>query len=381
MTEQTSTPSLLDTCRNAKIIVCCGTGGVGKTSVAAALALLCAQEGRKAVVVTIDPARRLVDAIGLEDKVGNEPSLVDIDVDGEMWVTMLNVRETFDALVREVSPTPQRAEDVINNSFYKNIAESISGTRDYMAAARLYSLHHDDQFDVVIVDTPPTRNALDFLDAPERLARFLNHPIVRFLSAPARGGFRVVSLALTPVVKIIGRVVGSDALESAISFLRAFDGMQDVLRDRALEVADLLRADHTAFAVIAAPQKEALHEAAFFTAELSRLSLPLRVIIANRMPPRFGTMSADEADAFSREPGPLADAYGNLALLTREADQADAIISTFVDTALTATGQSASDTVIARADERADDIHDLDGIRQLAQQMATGTSANSGPSN
>ncbi len=357
---------LLQKCRDAKIIVCCGTGGVGKTSVAAALAVICAQEGRRAVVVTIDPARRLVDAMGLSEKVGNNPARVHLDAPGEMWITMLNVRETFDDLIREVAPTPQRAEEVLNNSFYANIAESISGTRDYMAAARLFSLHHDDRFDVVIVDTPPTRNALDFLDAPERLARFLNHPIVRFLSTPARGGFKVVSFALTPVVKIIGRVVGSDALESAISFLRAFDGMQDVLRDRALHVATLLRADHTAFAVVAAPQKEALDEALFFISELSRLSLPLRIMVANRMPPRFGTMTADEALTRSREDGPFADAYANLATLTHEADVADAVINTFVS-------PYKASIVVSRAYERADDIHDMAGITQLASDL-TGTS-------
>ena len=353
---------LLQKCREAKIMVCCGTGGVGKTSVAAALAVVCAQLGRKAVVVTIDPARRLVDAMGLTDKVGNEPVRVQLDAPGEMWVTMLNVRETFDGLIREVAPTPQKADEVINNSFYANIAESISGTRDYMAAARLYSLHHDDCFDVVIVDTPPTRNALDFLDAPERLARFLNHPIVRFLSTPARGGFKVVSFALTPVVKIIGRVVGSDALESAISFLRAFDGMQDVLRDRALEVAKLLRADHTTFAVVTAPQKEALEEARFFISELTRLSLPLRIMIANRMPPRFGHISADVAIARSREPGSLSDAYANLAVLLHEADVADAVIDTFV-------GPYKENVVLSRANERADDIHDMAGIKQLASEL------------
>jgi|688.fasta_scaffold194879_2 anion-transporting ArsA/GET3 family ATPase len=360
----TNESELVQKCVQSKIVVCCGTGGVGKTSVAAALAVICAQHGRRAVVVTIDPARRLVDAMGLTEKVGNEPTRVDLDAPGEMWVTMLNVRETFDGLVREVAPTPQRADEVISNSFYKNIAESISGTRDYMAAARLYSLHHDERFDVVIVDTPPTRNALDFLDAPERLARFLNHPIVRFLSTPARGGFKVVSFALTPVVKIIGRVVGSDALESAISFLRAFDGMQDVLRDRALAVAELLRADHTAFTVVAAPQKESLDEAQFFIAELKRLSLPLRILIANRMPPRFGNLSTEEALQRSRDAGPLADAYANLAVLSHEADIADATIDTFIS-------PYAGQIVISRAHERADDIHDMGGIVQLASELAS----------
>ncbi len=360
---------IVELSQSSRIIVCCGTGGVGKTSVAAALGVLCARQGKRAVVVTIDPARRLVDAIGLDTSVGNEPHRVPIDAPGELWISMLNVRETFDTLIHEVSPTEQRANEVINNSFYNNIAESISGTRDYMAAARLYSLHHDAKFDVVIVDTPPTRSALDFLDAPERLARFLNHPIVRFLSTPARGGFRVVSLALTPVVRIIGRVVGSDALESAISFLRAFDGIQDILRDRALEVATLLRASDTSFAIVAAPRDEALTEAAFFVSELTRLSLPLQAIIANRMPPRFGSISHAEASDRARRDDEFAEAYANLALLIREADEADIIVQTFIN--LVNTQEPRSDApAITRALERADDIHDLAGISQLADDLA-----------
>lgn len=365
-----SRAQIIEMCVRSKIIVCCGTGGVGKTSTAAALAMLCAREGRKAVVVTIDPARRLADAIGLQDSVGNEPHRVSLDATGEMWVTMLHVRETFDGLIREVSPTSQRADEVINNSFYNNIAESLSGTRDYMAAARLYSLYHDERFDVVIVDTPPTRSALDFLDAPERLARFLNHPIVRFLSTPARGGFRVVSLALTPVVRIIGRVVGSDALESAISFLRAFDGMQDILRDRALQVASLLRAHETSFVIVAAPQQEALTEASFFATELSRLSLPLGGIIANRMPPRFGTLSVQDALIAAQRDPALADGYTNLALLTAETDTADAVIENYVTATLQACNAPTT-VAVTRAIERADDIHDLPGIAQLADDLAS----------
>ena len=359
---------MMQMCTNAKIIVCCGTGGVGKTSTAAAIAMMCARNGRKAVVVTIDPARRLADAIGIDESVGNEPHRVELNAPGEMWVTMLHVRETFDGLIREVAPTPQKANEVINNSFYKNIAESISGTRDYMAAARLYSLYHDDRFDVVIVDTPPTRSALDFLDAPERLARFLNHPIVRFLSAPARGGFRVVSFALTPVIRIIGKVVGSDALESAVSFLRAFDGMQDVLRDRALQVASLLREKETSFVIVAAPQKEALTEASYFVSEISRLSLNLDAIVANRMPPRFGDLSVQDALVAAQRDSSNAEGFANLALLTAEADTADAVIESFVASTRESV-KTSGDIALTRAIERADDIHDLQGITQLADDL------------
>lgn len=215
-------------CSTARVIVTCGTGGVGKTSIAAALGVQAATSGRRAVVITIDPARRLADAIGVDETLGNEPQRVSLNVPGELWVTMLDVHETFDNLVRETSPSPERTREVLENSFYRSLSRSLSGTRDYMAAERLYELYNDDKYDVVIVDTPPSRNALDFLESPERLARFLKHPIVRLLVAPGRGGFRFASAAMTPVLKAISSVVGSDALSGVASFLRAIDGMADL---------------------------------------------------------------------------------------------------------------------------------------------------------
>ncbi|MGA0863796.1 MAG: ArsA family ATPase, partial [Ilumatobacteraceae bacterium] len=190
MNRETMNP-VVDACRTARVIATCGTGGVGKTSIAAAMGLLAARSGRRAVVLTIDPARRLANAIGVSDSIGNEPVPVDVDAPGEFWIAMLDVRATFDNLVTSTAASPERAQQIIDNPFYKSLSQSLSGTRDYMAAERLYELVDDDRFDLVIVDTPPSRNALDFLESPERLARFLRHPIVRLLIAPGRGGLRI----------------------------------------------------------------------------------------------------------------------------------------------------------------------------------------------
>lgn len=164
-----STQPVIDMCISARVIVTCGTGGVGKTSVAAALGYEIAQQGKRAIVITIDPARRLADAIGLGEGTGNEIQRVPLDTTGELWVTMLDVQETFDSLVRDTSPTPERAKEVMDNSFYRSLSRSLSGTRDYMAAERLYDLCEDPRFDVIIVDTPPRVMLLTFSSRPNVL--------------------------------------------------------------------------------------------------------------------------------------------------------------------------------------------------------------------
>lgn len=354
-------------CSTARVIVTCGTGGVGKTSISAALGAEAARLGRRAVVVTIDPARRLADAIGRGGELGNEPSRVPLDAPGEMWVCMLDVRATFDQLVRDTSPTPERAAEVLDNSFYRSMSKSLSGTRDYMAAERLYSLANDARFDVIIVDTPPSRNALDFIESPERLARFLKHPIVRFLIAPGRGGFRLASAAMTPVLKIISGVVGSDALAGAVAFLRAFDGMQDEFARRALSVAARLRSDDTAFIVVAAPAPDALREADHFVAELSRLSIPLRLVVANRMPPRFDSASSQQQRAMAdAATGSESIARRILADLTLDAERAEERVREFVGR----TRDEFPDVAVASTTELAVDIHDMASIGELAAQLA-----------
>jgi len=363
--------SVNDICDTSRVIVTCGTGGVGKTSIAAALGVLAAQKGRRCVVITIDPARRLADAIGLGTDLGNEPQKVTLDAPGELWVTMLDVSETFDNLVRDISPSPQRTAEVMDNSFYRSLSRSLSGTRDYMAAERLHELSSDDRFDVVIVDTPPSRNALDFLESPERLARFLKHPIVRLLAAPGRGGLRFANAALTPVLKIISGVVGSDALTGVASFLRVIDGMESEFSRRALAVASTLRGPDTSFVVVTAPSPDALTEADHFVNELRRLGIALRLAITNRMPPRFGdTSAARERDAAASTSGDLSVAHLLAASLWDDVERSEVGISLFRQRTQTAF----PDIGFAVAHELSTDIHEMTSIVNLAEQLAASPS-------
>lgn len=357
-------------CATARVIVTCGTGGVGKTSIAAALGTEAAALGRRAVVVTIDPARRLADAIGLGGALGNDPMRVDLEASGELWVCMLDVRATFDQLVRDTSPTPERAAEVLENSFYRSMSRSLSGTRDYMAAERLYTLANDPRFDLVIVDTPPSRNALDFIESPERLARFLRHPIVRLLIAPGRGGFRIASAAMTPVLRTISTIVGSDALSGAVAFLRAFDGAQDEFVRRALSVASTLRTAETHFVVVAAPAPDALAEADHFVAELARLSIPLRLIVANRMPPRFGSSGSSEQRALAdTATGDEAIARALLADLLLDAERAESRVESFIQRSRA----RFPGVPVVRATELPGDIHEMASIEVLGRQLVDHT--------
>ncbi|MEM1333563.1 MAG: ArsA-related P-loop ATPase, partial [Actinomycetota bacterium] len=176
--------SFADVLSGSDVIVCCGSGGVGKTTTAAVIGIEASRQGRRAVVVTIDPARRLADALGLDDGLGPEPSRIDLatlagpgepPAPGELWAMMLDTGATFDGLVRQHAGDDEQVERILGNRFYRNMAGAMSGTQEYMAAETLHALHHDDRFDLVIVDTPPSRNALDFLEAPGVLSRFLDH--------------------------------------------------------------------------------------------------------------------------------------------------------------------------------------------------------------
>jgi anion-transporting ArsA/GET3 family ATPase len=299
--------TLLDHLREAEVLVCCGSGGVGKTTTAAALGLQAALLGRRAVVVTIDPARRLADALGVPGGLGNDPTRLKVAGKGELWALMLDTATTFDGLVRANAFDAAQAERILANRFYRNVAGSLSGTQEYMAAERLHALHADPRFDLVIVDTPPTRNALDFLDAPSTLARFIDHPLFKMLMLPTRRGLKVFNVAAQPILKTIGRVVGGDVLADAVAFFQAFSGMETGFRDRADDVIRLLGSDVTRFVLVASPRADTIEEARFFADRLRRGHLAVGAVVVNRCTPTFGEPPAKRPRAAA-----MAALYDNL---------------------------------------------------------------------
>ena len=358
--------------RDAEIIVSCGSGGVGKTTAAAAIAMHAAALGKRVVVVTIDPARRLADALGLADGLSNEPTRVHLDLEpnatafGELWAMMLDPATTFDGLVRQYAETPERAERILANAFYHNIAGALSGTQEYMAAEKLYQLHGDHRFDLVVVDTPPTRNALDFLDAPATLTRFINHRLFRLLMLPARKGLKVLNVAAQPVLRTIGKVVGGDVLADAIAFFQAFEGMETGFRDRADSVSELLHSSITHYVLVASARHDTVEEARYFAARLADSKLSVAAVIVNRLQPRFGDATAEQAlaaAATAETAGDhnLAGLWRNLAELRALADAEEGVIAPLI--------ADTGNTAIHRVPLLADDVHDLGGLREIAGHL------------
>ena len=279
--------ALADLVAERSIIVCCGSGGVGKTTAAAVVALEGARLGRNTVVVTIDPAKRLADALGLKG-LTDTPSRIEGDWPGQLWATMLDTKSTFDALVVKYAASPEQGERILANRFYRNISGALSGTQEYMAMEKLYELHDETDFDLVVVDTPPTRHALDFLDAPRRLSRFLDHRLFRLLIVPSRGIVKAVNVAAQTFLRTVSRVVGGDVVDDAVAFFQAFEGMEEGFRQRAARVNELLAAEGTAFVLVASPRRDTVEEAHFFAERLGEAGIAVRGLVVNRVHPAFG---------------------------------------------------------------------------------------------
>lgn len=371
-----SNASLASVVDGASVVVCCGSGGVGKTTAAAALGIEAARRGRRVVVVTIDPARRLADALGLTDGLGAEPSRVVADSDlhadgattprgdGELWAMMLDTAAAFEAVVRRYAGDEDQAERILANSFFRNMAGSLSGTQEYMAAETLYLLNGDDRFDLVVVDTPPTRNALDFLAAPGVLARFLDHRLFRLLMLPARPGLRVVSVATQPMLRAIGKVVGSDVLSDAVAFFQAFAGMEGGFRERAEDVTGLLRSEVTRFVIVASPRRDTITEAVWFAAQLAAQGIEQLAGVVNRVHPAFGDGTAADASAQAAEATGDDDAvalWTNLAELraVREGELGE--LAAFTDLF--------ADAPCMEVPQLAADVHDRAGLEHVARHL------------
>lgn len=270
----------------ANVVLCCGSGGVGKTTTAAVLAVEAARQGRRAVVVTIDPAKRLADALGL-DELTNEPAVIDGPWPGQLSALMLDTESTFNSLVARYAGSTEQADKILANRFYRNISGALSGTQEYMATEKLFELHQSGQFDLIVVDTPPSRNALDFLDAPGRIVRFLDHPAYRMMTAPGRGIVKAVNVAAQPILRGLGKAIGGEVIADAIAFFAAFDGMEDGFKDRARLVELLLGDDQTDFVLVASPRRDTIAEATFFANKLASMKLAVSAVVVNRLYPVY----------------------------------------------------------------------------------------------
>ncbi len=280
-----------------RVVVTCGSGGVGKTTTAAAMALFAADAGRKVAVLTIDPAKRLAQSLGL-DELDNDPRQVDVDLaaaDGQLWAMMLDTRRTFDEMVATHS-TPERAAAILANPFYRVISTSFSGTQEYMAMEKLSTLAARNEYDLIIVDTPPSRSALDFLDAPQRLSSFLDGRMIRLLAAPSRGVMRVVGAGFTLFSKAVTAVLGGQMLNDAAQFVQLFEDMFGGFRERAQATYDLLREPGTAFVVVSIPEADSLREASYFADRLRAERMPLAGLVLNRTHPPLAELSRGVAE-------------------------------------------------------------------------------------
>ena len=375
MTENERENSPLDIIDASSVIVCCGSGGVGKTTTAAVLGLEAARRGRRAVVVTIDPAKRLADALGLAHGLAAEPQRIDIDLPdadtggdepGELWAMMLDTAATFDGLVKRYAEDEEQIERILGNTFYRNIAGALSGTQEYMAAETLHQLHGDERFDLVVVDTPPSRNALDFLDAPGVLARFLDHRLFRLLMLPTRSGLKVFGTATQPLLKAIGKVVGSDVLADSVAFFQAFAGMETGFRERADEVIALIRAPETSFVVVATPRHDTIDEAVWFAEQLVEQGVGVTAAVVNRAQPAFGDGSASAAanqatEAENRGADDLAALWGNVAELRSMHENELEVVAPL--------GSIAGDGHVTLVPLLDRDVHDLDGLWTIAEHL------------
>ncbi|MDG1267387.1 MAG: ArsA-related P-loop ATPase [Ilumatobacter sp.] len=359
--------SMRDVVQQSDVIVCCGSGGVGKTTTAAIIGMDAARLGRSVVVVTIDPAKRLADALGLSMGLSSAPQRiggvgVDMGAGGEMWAMMLDTAATFDGLVRIYADDEQQIDRILSNRFYRNMAGAMSGTQEYMAAETLHALHNDNRFDLVVVDTPPSRNALDFLDAPGVLSRFLDHRVFKLAMLPTRSGLKVFGSAAQPFFKAIGRVVGSDVLADSMAFFQAFSGMETGFRERADDVVALLRAERTNFVVVASPRHDTITEAVWLAQQLGDQGVGVAAAIINRVQPSFGVIDVPtgvEVPGASRDVvSALWKNLGELQQIRRAELEALEPLVALIEPA-----------PIALLPLLDGDIHDLDSLDQAAQHL------------
>ncbi|GAA0676735.1 ArsA family ATPase [Kitasatospora atroaurantiaca] len=377
MTAELGIDALIDDPKT-RILVCCGSGGVGKTTTAAAIGLRAAERGRKAVVLTIDPARRLAQSMGLSE-LDNTPRVVKgVTGSGELQAMMLDMKRTFDEVVL-AHAEPERAKAIMENPFYQSLSAGFAGTQEYMAMEKLGQLRAADEWDLIVVDTPPSRSALDFLDAPNRLGSFLDGKLIRILTAPAKVGGRsamkFLNVGMGLLTGTLGKIFGAQLLTDVQTFVSAMDSMFGGFRERADRTYQLLKAPGTAFLVVAAPERDALREAAYFVDRLAADAMPLAGLVLNRVhgtgAPQLtaeralaaaealeenGSQSASVA-AETLAAGLLRLHAERMQIMDRERRTRDRFVSVYPDVPIVEVGALPGD------------VHDLEGLREIGHRL------------
>jgi len=365
--------SFADEVATAALIVTCGPGGVGKTTTAAALGVAAARAGRRVVVVTVDPARRLADALGLAPgEASDEPhrvtGLPGIDADkasGELWALMLDAASTFDRLVHEQTANVKQAEAILQNPVYRAISGSLSGAQEYMAIERLHQLHTSGEWDLVIVDTPPSRHAIDLLEAPDRLIGFLSHPVYRTLTVGQRAFAKVTNAAASMFLWAVRRLAGPQIVEDTIEFFRSLANIEPGLRKRAGEVSVLLRSETATFVVVSSPRAEAIGEAEHLIGALRDGDFPFAGVVVNLIHPMpIELAPADRAALADIGDGPLADHlawHDELIELARAERDEIAVLEDL-----------AEDVAVVELPLMSVDVHDVAGLVGLADRLVGG---------
>ena len=368
-----------------EIVVACGSGGVGKTTTAAALAAMAAaRQGGKVLVLTVDPARRLADALGLKG-IGNEATQVPAaafaeaghPARGELWAVMLDTKQSWDDLVARHAPDRRTARRILDNKLYENVAGRFVQSHEYIAMERLYDLHSEGTYDLIVVDTPPTRNALDFLSAPERMADFFSSRFLRLLTAPYRS--HVVSLASKPFFTVADRVLGSQFLHDISEFFSLFQTMAPGFVDRARAVSRLLRDHRTTYVVVSTLEAAPLHEAERFVDALSAKGFHLGAVVLNRVLPPYllddaaGSVAAALVDDPSRAAEALGDGVGDPVQVARVLTEVAESFLRFQVVAQREAEQrselAVATDVVATVPYFETDVNDMAGLLRLAEQI------------
>ncbi|HUZ10506.1 MAG TPA: ArsA-related P-loop ATPase [Acidimicrobiales bacterium] len=340
------------------VVICCGPGGVGKTTVSASVALQGARLGRRTCVVTVDPARRLADSLGLES-LANVPTEVPGEWPGHLDAVMLDTKGTFDDLIRRYARSPEQAEAIAANRLYQNLSGALSGTQEYMAMEKLYELTGSGHYDLVVVDTPPSRNALDLLDAPRRLTHFLENRLFRALLLPTRAYLRAVSVATRTLLRTISTVAGAEIVHDAVAFFQAFQGMEEGFRTRAGTVRTLLADPATAYVVVTSGRPDAVAEATFFAERLRDRGVTPAALVVNRVQPRFDALSDDLPDApEGSELRAMVDNLRELRAVAAGEEETYAGLVKMVDPA-----------PVGRVPLLSSDVHDVQGVAEVADHL------------